>query len=81
MDTEVTVGSQFPFGGDCATQGPWVTSGDIWGCSSDGRVCLQCRRPSNPWVGKIPWRRKWQRTPVFLPEESRGQRSLEGYSP
>ena len=30
----------------------------------------------SPWVGKIPWRRKWQATPVFLP----GQRSLAGYS-
>ena len=34
------------------------------------------RREFNPWVGKIPWRRAWQRTPVFLPGESRGQRSL-----
>ena len=32
------------------------------------------------WVGKIPWRRAWQPTPVFLPEESHGQKSLEGYS-
>ena len=32
---------------------------------------LQCRRPGlNPWVGKIPWRRAWQPTPVFLPGES-----------
>ena len=35
----------------------------------------------NPWVGKIPWRRKWQPTPVFLPGESHGRRSLVGYSP
>ena len=35
----------------------------------------------NPWVGKILRRRKWQPTPVFLPEEFHGQRSLEGYSP
>ena len=34
----------------------------------------------NPWVGKIPWRRKWQPTPVFLPGEFHGQRSLVGYS-
>ena len=34
----------------------------------------------NPWVGKIPWRRKWQLTPVFLPEKCHGQRSLAGYS-
>ena len=32
------------------------------------------------WVGKIPWRRKWQPAPVFLPGESHGQRSLAGYS-
>ena len=34
-----------------------------------------------PWVKKIPWRRAWQPTLVFLPGESHGQRSLEGYSP
>ena len=33
------------------------------------------------WLGKIPWRRAWQPTPVFLPGESCGQRSLVGYSP
>ena len=33
------------------------------------------------WVGKIPWRRAWQPTPIFLPGESHGQRSLVGYSP
>ena len=40
----------------------------------------QCRRPqrcrSDPWVGKIPWRRAQQPTPVFLPGESHGQRRL-----
>ena len=35
----------------------------------------------DPWVRKIPWSRKWQTTPVFLPGESHGQRSLAGYSP
>ena len=35
----------------------------------------------DPWVRKIPWRRKWQPTPVFLPEKSHEQRSLVGYSP
>ena len=34
-----------------------------------------------PWIWKIPWRRKWQPTAVFLPGESHGQRSLAGYSP
>ena len=42
----------------------------------------QCRKGKghrfDPWVGKIPWR---QPTPVFLPGESHGQRSLVGYSP
>ena len=36
---------------------------------------------SIPASGKIPWRRKWQPTPVSLPEKSHGQRSLEGHSP
>ena len=36
---------------------------------------------SDPWARKIPWRRKWQRTPVLLPGESHGGRSLVGYSP
>ena len=35
----------------------------------------------DPRVGKIPWKRKWQATPVPLPGESHGQRSLLGYSP
>ena len=35
----------------------------------------------DPWVGKIPRRRKWQPTPVFLPGESQGQRSLVSYGP
>ena len=35
----------------------------------------------NPWVGNIPWSRKWQTTPVFLPQKFHGQRSLAGYSP
>ena len=44
--------------------------------------CLQFRRPGfNLWVGKIPWRRAWQHTPVFLPGEFHGQKSLVGYSP
>ena len=35
----------------------------------------------DPWVGRIPWRRKWKPTPVFLPGKFHGQRSLVGYSP
>ena len=46
------------------------------------RIRLPSRRCwFDPWVGKIPWRRKWQPTPVFLPGKSHGQRSLVGYSP
>ena len=42
----------------------------------------QCRRCEfDPWVGKIPWRRKWQPTPVLLLGKSHGQRSLVGYRP
>ena len=36
--------------------------------------------PVDAWVEKIPWRREWQLTPVFLPGEFHGQRSLAGYS-
>ena len=43
------------------------------------RRCQRCR--FDPWVRKIPWRKKWQPTPVFLPGKSHGQRSLVGYSP
>ena len=45
------------------------------------RICVQCRRPGfNPWVWKIPWRRKGQPAPVFLPGKSHTQSSLAGYS-
>ena len=55
----------------------------MWERGADGEsICLQCRRPGfDPWVGKIPWRRKWQPTPVFLPGKSHGQKSLAHYSP
>ena len=46
---------------------------------ANGRRCKRCE--FDPWVGKIPWRRAWQPTPVLLPGESHGQRSLVGYSP
>ena len=42
----------------------------------------RCRRHGfDPWVGKIPWRRKWQPTPLFLPGKFHGQRSLAVCSP
>ena len=55
------------------------------GGTSDKESACQCRRCKscgfNPWVSKVPWRREWQPTPVFLPGESHGQRSLVGYGP
>ena len=60
-----------------AKRPPWGFPG-----GSDGRVCLQCRRPGfDPQVGKIPWRRAWQPIPLFLPGESHGQKNLASYSP
>ena len=51
------------------------------GTSGKESTC-QCRRCKfDPWFGKIPWRRAWQPTPVFLPGESDGQRSLVDCSP
>ena len=53
------------------------------GASGKEHAC-QCRRLQrhgfNPQVGKIPWRRAWQPSPVFLPGESQAQRKLAGYS-
>ena len=50
---------------------------------SDGKEpTCQCRNYGfDPWVGKIPWRRKWQPTPLFLPRKSHGLRSPVGYCP
>ena len=53
---------------------PWATA-----CRLPGGAGGWCRRRGfNPWVGKIPWRRKWQPTPVFLPGKFYRQRSLMG---
>ena len=51
------------------------------GMEETSMYLLYTRPRFNPWVGKIPWRRKWQPCPVFLPGESHGRRSLVGYSP
>ena len=54
-------------------------------CLSGKESACQCRRSRrrelDPWVSKIPWRRKWQPTRVFLPPEPHRQKSLVGYSP
>ena len=60
---------------------PWEQIGLPW-CLSGKESACQCRRHRfDPYVRKIPWRRAWQPTPVFLPGESHGQRRLSGYSP
>ena len=51
------------------------------GASGKEPNCQRRRHGFRPWVGKIPWRRKWQPTPEFLPGEFHGQRSLVGYGP
>ena len=48
---------------------------------SDSKDCLQGRPGFSSCIGRIPWRRKWQPTPVFLPGEAHGQERLAGYSP
>ena len=59
----------------CGSMGlPWWLRGKEFTCQSR-------RFGLDPWVRKIPWRRKWQPTPLFLPGESHGQRSLVGCSP
>ena len=61
-----------------------VSPGFPDGSSGEEPIC-QCKRHKtcgfDPWVRKIPWRRAWQPTPVFMPEESYGQRSLADCSP
>ena len=56
---------------------------ELPGWHSGKESACQCRRHKrhgfNPWVGKIPWSRKWQPTPVFLPGKSHGERNLVGY--
>ena len=51
------------------------------GLDSKESACNDRRLGFNPWVRKIPWRREWLPTPVFLPGEFHGQRTLVGYSP
>ena len=68
---------------DC-TQASTFEQGFPGGPSGKDHAC-QCRRHKrhgfDPWVRKIPWRRVWQSTPVFLPIKFHGQRILVGYSP
>ena len=71
----------------------WICISLFWGVGFPGGVsgkepACQCRRHKrrercwvDPWAGKIHWRRAWHSTPVFLPGETHGRRSLEGYNP
>ena len=66
----------------------FVPQANTWGFpdgTSGIEPACQCRRKKRygfgPWVRKIRWRRAWQPTPVLLPGEFHGQRSLVGYSP
>ena len=60
--------------------GNMVNLGFPGGTSGKEPTC-QCRRPEFDWVRKISWRKEWLPTPVFLPRELQGQRSLAGYRP
>ena len=55
--------------------------GLLWWLSGEESACRYKRHRFDPWVRKIPCRRKWQPTPVFFPGKFHGQRSLAGYSP
>ena len=72
-------------GGDPEKQRPRAQVASGKEVKSGKESFCQCRglkrRGLDPWVGKIPWSRNWQPTPVFLPGKSHGKRSLAGYSP
>ena len=63
----------------------WKKCAGLPRCYSGKESVCQCRRLKgcrlDPWIGKIPWSRKWQPTPVFLRGKFHGQRSLAGYRP
>ena len=52
-----------------------------WWLSGEESTYQRKGQGLDPWVGKTPWRRRWQPTAVFLPGKSHGQRSLAGYNP
>ena len=60
---------------------PGSTTGLPRWLSGEESACQWRRLGLDPWAGKIPWGRQWQPTPVLLPGESHGKRSLVGYSP
>ena len=56
------------FPGGAVVKNPSANVGDVRNTEFD------------PWVRKVPWRRKWQSTPIFLPGKLHGQRNLVGYN-
>ena len=81
LDYNSRIFSRVKFAGGMADGG----AGGFPGGPSGKEPACQCSRHKrcsfNPSIGKIPWRRAWQPTPVFLPENLHEQRSLAGYSP
>ena len=71
-----------PWRGDWSTGIRTLAAASLVGALVHGESACQSRRPRfDPWVVKIPWKRKWQPTSEFWPGESHGQRSLAGSSP
>ena len=73
---------------DSGIQQLYRKAGQGWGFpggTSGKEHSCQCRRLKrgefDPWIRRISWRRKWQPTPVLLPDKSHGERRLMGYSP
>ena len=75
---------------NCSLTNNWLIRSIMWKhifptecrwSSGKKSICQYRKCGFDPWIGKILCRRKWQPTPIFLPGESHGQRSLEGYSP
>ena len=58
-----------------------ISGGFPDGSNGKESACKYRRPGCDPWVRKIPWRREWLPTPLILPGESHGQRSLVSYSP
>ena len=80
QDIREIMGYLYRFYGKAIYTQVWCRSGLPWWLSGKEPACQWSRCRFDPWVAKIPWRRKWLPTPIFLPGELHGQRSLAGYS-
>ena len=81
MLTEVSDSHTGKWHGQSNTRGKCLGFGGASGKEPPCQCRRHKRRKFDAWVRKIPWRRTWQPTPVFLPGEPHGQRSLADYSP